>query len=271
LLRTTASFSFISRMEGKVLTRAQYRKQLHKQIQDTLSTNMHDFFTKVKNVSLATKVKGEVALLDRESKVQRQAFGVELYDLLESMTVSQPLGGSVSFLGTQSQQIKQVYDACQLDVRKLQDEQEAKRQEMEHLQVNRERALPVNTNQEKLQRAGQWVSSHTNETKLRAEITLLDRKIKSRKEVFGLDVFDLILDPVPGTSPSAILNEDSEGRSSILGGVKDGIVNQLSKLSSDEKKIQQCIEKAKSDHALIQQRKERKEREILRLKQETSA
>lgn len=230
---------------------------------------MSGFLAKARNTATITKIKGEIALLDREDRVQRQAFGVELYDLLESIYSKNGVDIIPHFLGNESQQIKQIFDVCQLDVRQLLDSKDAKEREVEHLQVDRERALPPTTNKEKLSHAGKWMSSQGSEAKLRAESALLDHKMKSRKEAFGIDVFSLV---VGDASAESILGEDESesSKSGILGGVKSGIANQISKLSGDEKKIQECIKKAKADNALIQQRKERKRREIIRLQQEIS-
>lgn len=230
---------------------------------------MSGFFAKAKNTAIITKIKGEIALLDREDKAQRQAFGVELYDLLDSMYSKSGWDKMPHFLGKESQQIKQIFDVCQLDVRQLLDTKEVKEREVEHLQIDRERALPPTTNKEKLSQAGKWMSSQGNEAKLKAESALLDHQMKSRKGTFGLDVFSLIAGDATAES---ILGEDSSESSNngILSGVKSGISNQISKLSGDEKKIQETIKKARAEDALIQQRKERKRREIIRLQQEVN-
>ncbi|GAX20866.1 hypothetical protein FisN_7Hh184 [Fistulifera solaris] len=231
---------------------------------------MSGFLAKAKNTAIITKIKGEIALLDREEKQQRQAFGVELYDLLDSMYSKSGWDKMPHFLGKESQQIKQIFDVCQLDIRQLLDSKDAKEREVEHLQIDRERALPPTTNKEKLAQAGKWMSSQGNEAKLKAESALLDHKMKARKGTFGIDVFSLV---TGDASAESILGEDSSESSSkggILSGVKSGISNQISKLSGDEKKIQDIIKKAMADDALIQQRKERKRREIARLEQEIS-
>ena len=215
------------------------------------------FFAKVKGAGLKTKIKGEIALIDRESKANRSAFGVELFDLLDKME-HKNIGKTPMLLGTQSQQVKQVFDACVLDVRVLQDERDAKRQEIEHLQVNRERATPVYTTQEKLARAGDWVASNSKETQRKAEMALLDRKIRQAKEKFGQDVFELVT-----------LEKRQEKSGGLLGGMKDNITNTMSKLSPAETKIQECIRRAEATDTQIQSRRSRKEREILRIEQET--
>ena len=225
------------------------------------SNRVMAFFQKIKSAGLQTKLKGELALIDRESRLNQQAFGVELYDLLDQLSnKNQPMS---SLLGTQSQQIKQIYDACVLDIRLLQDERDAKEQEVEHLQANRDRAPPVYSNREKLARAGDWVASNSKETKIKGEMVLLDRKIKQAKEKFGVDVFQYVVMQQGGGA------DDQKKKKGLLGGVKAGITNSVSKLSPAETKIQECIQRVQATNKQIQSRRDRKEREIQRLEQET--
>lgn len=223
-------------------------------------------FTKVKNAGVKAKIQGEMALLDRQAKTRKQKFGVDLYNLLDRLDRSNSLGSAGSsssaasvkapmFLGTQSQKIKHIFDATQLQNRSLQDDHDAKAQEVEHLQVNRDRARPAVTGQEKMQRAGQWISSNSSEAKLRTEMALLERKIKQKKEEFGLAVFEL----VEGSGSATAASDEKKG---ILGGVKSGVTNQLSKLSGNEREIQHCIDTAKSDVEYIYKQKTSKQREI---------
>lgn len=222
------------------------------------------FFTKVKNAGTKAKIQGEMALLDRQAKTRKQQFGVDLYDLLDRLDRSNSLGsaGSTSvkapmFLGTQSQKIKHIFDATQVQIRTLQDDHDAKAQEVEHLQVNRERARPAVTGQEKMQRAGEWISSNSSEAKLKTEMHLLQRKIKQYKEEFGLAVFELV-----EGSGNAVTAPDGSEKKGMLGGVKSGLTNQLSKLSGNEREIQQCIDRAKSDVEYIYKQKTSKQREV---------
>lgn len=165
---------------------------------------------------------------------------------------------------------------AQLEVRTFQDEHDAKEQEVLKLQADRERAMGSagSTASDQFHRAGEWVSSQSKEAKLKTEMALLERKIRQRKEQFGLDVFAfLVEDPSSAgttTSTSSTTTTDSNphsGGGGFLGTVKAGITNAVSKLHPTEQKIQQCIERALSEDAAVESRKARKEREIQRLEQ----
>ena len=68
-------------------------------------------------------------------------------------------------------------------------ETEYKNLEIHHLSSARERAKPAITTGESMKKAGSRISDAAQETKLQFDITMLERKIKSRKEQFGLDVY----------------------------------------------------------------------------------
>lgn len=225
-------------------------------------------FASLKVAGNKAKIQGEMTLLDREAKARQQLFGVELYDLL-SVLDQGLFHNTPMLLGTQSQSIKEVYSGAQVEVRQFVDERDAKEGEIEHLQANRDRALPVTGTQEKLKRAGEWTASNASETKLHAESALLKRKIRQRKEVFGVQVF-LLLDASTGGGGAGGTSGDKKKKSGgLLGGVKaglggvtSGLSNQIAKLSGPEKEITQCIDGAQADVAVILKNKERKQREI---------
>jgi hypothetical protein len=125
------------------------------------------------------------------------------------------------------------------------------RQEVDRLQINRERALPAATNREKLDKAGQWVTSTSSEGTHVAQIALLDRKINQRKGEFGVEVYDALYNETLGS--------DSSGRGNT---VRAAVSTQLSKLSQKEKEIEDCVEQAKKDVTAIERKIQSKQNEI---------
>lgn len=232
------------------------------------------FFTKAKNSAWITKIRAEIALIDRESATAQRRFGIELYDLMESLDFHHREQKSTHMfakvpllLGTRTDEVKELYDTCQMEIRLVQDARDAKQQEIDSIQVNRDRALPAVTTQERLARAGEWATTGAREAQLVAEIKLLERKMNQRKEQFGLDVFTMVVVGNSVSLPPSPQQQQSAGN--IFSKAKEGVASQLKKMSSHEGKIQDCIERAKTNEIQIQSRKAMKEREILRLEQET--
>jgi hypothetical protein len=223
------------------------------------------FFTTVKNAGIKAKLQGEIALLDRQVLTRQQAFGVELYDLLHRLEKSSNSVVNPVFLGTQSQSIKQVFDTTQLTIREWAAKKDAKADQVEHLQVDRERARPVTTASEQWKRAGQWVSSNSAEAKLTAEMAYLDRQIRLQKEAFGVQVFELVTPSAGTVSSTTTTTTSATPNKGLIGAAKSGLTNQLSKLSSQEKEIQKCIDVAKGDVERLEASKSRKRKEIERL------
>ena len=127
---------------------------------------------------------------------------------------------------------------------------------IEKVQVQATRGPPATTNQEKAAKAGQYISNTGKEATMQVQSQLVQRKIRQRKEQFGLEVYDLL-----EASGKSVKSNSKEGKG-IGGQITAGISNQLSKLSSSESEIQACIDRAKSEISSIDEKKDRKEREI---------
>merc|ERR1711971_1165427 len=97
--------------------------------------------------------------------------------------------------------------------------------------------LPDTTFNQKMTKAGRAISNASNGTKLQAQMALLDREMKIRKEQFGLEIFD-----------HTTASDDKEAK----GGVAGAVSNVMSSFSQEEKDIQACIDKAKKDVASIE-------------------
>jgi hypothetical protein len=233
------------------------------------------FFKSVKNAGIKTKLRGDITLLNRETTARKQKLGVELYNLLQILERSSKKAGGVSIKSpamfhAKQDSIKVPLDACRADVGVLEDRKEGMEQELVHMAANRDRARCARTNGESLQQAGKWVSDSGVEAKIQVQMKLIDREINQRKELFGLQVYDDIISASntskrsAGTAGTADSKEKT-AKTGMFGGVKAGISNRLSKLSSDETAIEECIDKAKKDVNLLYSKIERKDREIAQL------
>jgi hypothetical protein len=213
---------------------------------------MASLWDKMKNTGATAKLKGEIILLEREVKVRKEKFGRDLYDLLNSEK-----GGNIFLVKTpaifhaKEEAIRQPFERCKNNIEGLLLDKHTHRQEIDRLQIDRERALPPTNNREKLDRAGQWVASTSAEGKHNAQIALLDRRINQRKGEFGIEVYDALY--------SESLGEDSSGRGNA---VRAAVSTQLSKLSQKEKEIEDCVEQAKKDVASIERKIQSKRHDI---------
>jgi hypothetical protein len=186
---------------------------------------MASFFTKAKNASIKTKVKGEIALLDRDIKNRQKKFGVQVYDLLVAAALDET--GEKTF--TNNAEANTLLESCRSDVQTLLNQQVEKKQQQEDI-TNREAPAPSVTTSEKLAKVGKGMSDAGTKAKLSMEAKLLDGKVKSRKETFGVEVLDLLTDA------------EQQGEA-----------------------IQTCIDAAKTDVGYIRGKKEKKEQEIVEL------
>jgi hypothetical protein len=182
-----------------------------------------DAWNKVKNQGAKAKLQAEIKLLDLETHKRKQQFGVDLYELLAQQAKLAP-----AFLSKLQAQIKEPYEQARTDISKLLVDKAQLQEDIDRIQCNADRARPAFTAKGHLIKAGQTVKDTGIEAKLQAQIVLLDRNIKMRKETFGLDVMALL-----DASPKLAKNN-------LLGNV-------AAKLSSREQDIQKCIEKAQQD------------------------
>jgi hypothetical protein len=243
------------------------------------------FFTSVKNAGIKTKLRADIGMLDRDTAARKKKLGVELYNLLavlerskrqrqQGITVQSP-----AMFHARQDSIKVPLDACRADVGVLEDRKEAMEQELLHMEANRDRARMARTSSESIQQAAGYVSDAAREAKIHTQMKLLDREIYQRKELFGLQVYDDVIVQATSSGGASAATSSGDGgtekaksndytapaKKGMFGGVKAGLSNRLSKLSSDETAIEECIDKAKKDVNLIQTKKDRKEREIAQL------
>lgn len=208
-------------------------------------------FDSVKKASLKAKLNAEIALLDRDITSKQGAFGVDLYDKLVAMERGSINKTGLSLPGifhANEAAIHGPFDAAKRDIRVKQNERDAKELEIEKIGVDRERAPPPVNSQQQLAKAGSWMSSTSTEAKLTVQIKLLDREINQRKQLFGVEVFDLVVDTA----------NDPKNKS----GISTKIAAGFSKLQTSEKEIQETCRVAKREVNLVRAQKEAKLREI---------
>jgi len=203
------------------------------------------FFDSVKSSAIKAKLKGEIALLDREISSQQSAFGVELYDKLQQQSAGKNFANLGEIMpsalkGANEKAVKEPLEACRADVQTKQNEVDAKLLEIEKLQCDRERSRISST----MERFKSDTASRSTEAKLQVQIKLLRREIQQRKEQFGRDVFDVMVDA-----------NDSErgGERGLLGKIKQ---------DKNQKEMAAIIERAARPIAVARQKRSVAQRDM---------
>jgi len=228
---------------------------------------MASFFNKMKNTGIKAKLQGECTLLDREMKARKMKFGIDLYDLMRAQEKAPVMGGvlgvnkdkssSSGAPGSFKNRIKEHWEAVRADIKELEEKQDAMSLEKTHEEVRRERGMPAVTAKEKVANAGSAMSSMGKETKLMAQIALVDRDIKKRKEKFGLDVYDAAVEVI-----------GKGGQTGFKSGMTKALGGALKKVSEHEQKIQHCVEIASREVGTIERSYQTRLREIEQLDEE---
>lgn len=220
---------------------------------------MSGFFSKVMNTGVKAKLQGECAMLDREIKGRKQKFGIDLYDLVRKQEKEAPVKNmSGYFKGN----IKEHWERVRSDILELERKKDALQVERTHEEVSRERGAPAFTAQERMQKAGSFVTSTGKETKIMAQIHMVDRDITNRKRQFGIDVFE---------AATTALEKIAAGGGGLKGGMKSALSKGLQKVSTHERDILMCVERAGKDVNDMVRRKQTRLREIDSLEEEGGA
>lgn len=202
---------------------------------------MKGFLNSVKNATKVvgdaaakTKIKGEIALMDREIKTRKQRFGVDAYD---TMTKVEAEKKKLWSSGPDESTLQEPYDAAKKEIDLAVAKKEEKQQNIDALDVQITSKAPATNMKEKMSNAGNIAKEATLKTKLKGEIVLIDQEIKSKKQAFGIIMYDLM----------------SQARAS----------GNWEKASDED--VGNCFEGAKSDLLVIMQKRDNKEKELIAL------
>lgn len=199
-------------------------------------------------------------MVEREMTARKKQFGIDLWDLISSNNQKRQndlIAAPALFKGME-EKIKAPLDECSKDIALLKGSLAEKESEFYKLQVKRESTLGGGI--------GTWVSNSSAETKLKAQMALLERDIKIRKEKFGVDIWELVSE---NSSMAETISKETKNKGALgsiggaIGGfgkgIKGGAASGLGKLSKDERAIQDCVDKAKEDIGYLQRSKDRKQ------------
>lgn len=237
---------------------------------------------KAKNAAQTTKLKGEIALLDRDVKAKKQKFGVELSDLLWDVQAKQNAIGGVG----NSKYLKSLqpqWDVARKDLQEIRQKQEDIKAKMA-ADKQRDDSAKKPSVMDQAKAAG-------TEAKRRTQLQLLERELQGRKEQFGIDVYDVAV-KVYGSTTSAAAgsattltdskNQASASVTNALDSTKklsfiekqfakaaiNQISSQLNKLTVTDQDVAKCIGTAKEKVEAIQARIDAKRAEMENLKKQ---
>jgi len=196
----------------------------------------------VKNAAEKTKLRGDIALTQRGMAARKKKFGEEFYDVLTN-DKQHLLGVSAGTLsvfkkgGSQDKDdLRSAFEQARDDIRGIQLRKDELQKRLDVMEVKGSHTMPDVTIGQKMSKTGKMFSDAGSGTKIRAQMALIDREMKIRKEEFGLEVYDL-----------AKTTEDKEKK-----GLKGAISKAITGLSEQEKEIQKVVDTAKNDVQVIE-------------------
>lgn len=185
------------------------------------------------------QLSAEIKLVERERTQRLQALGVELYDLIDAQRKNQDSIAEAKIRNVETA-LQIPLEACSTDVRKLE-------LEISEQQNTRELIL-VRPDKDKGS-LGQKVGDQASMTKIATKIAFLEREMRLRKQKFGVQVWEIVSQP-QWLQPSTTVASNC--------------------LSKEEREIEACVNKAKDDVRLIDEKKNGKLEQIESLQKASS-
>jgi hypothetical protein len=135
------------------------------------------------------KLNADILLLDREVLGRKKAFGVTMYDHVS------PLSQSADFYAASddlTNLLRPPLITAQKEIQALAAKRVKLMESLAQAEANRAAAFPTKaeTVGQKFVNFGKAGVLHGGETKIKAELAIVDRKIKGFKQSFGVELFD---------------------------------------------------------------------------------
>ena len=226
-----------------------------------------------KTSAYKTKLRTEIDIIRRRILARKKKVGVDIYALLVAKSQNDILQLPSALSGA-SGTIKEKLRDCQADVSAMMQEKTDLETDSTIRRVQNERAAPVSTMGDRMKLAGRWISNAGTEMSTQTQLLNLDRKMKIRKEQFGLEVWEA----VASGSSSIIMTNDQvlgaagaavEGGAGMLGKIGNvgrnltkGVSSYVKNLSKMEREIQACVDTAVNEVVAWEHDKAKKEREV---------
>ena len=227
-------------------------------------------FDAIGDTAKRAKLSGEIALLEREMTTRKKAFGVELYDIISkqqkvNMKNDNFLLETPPIFKTTENEIQEPLMKYSKEIRVMELELKTIEDQMELQEAKKIRDARGGRSSG----VGQSAKEAAKDAEFYVKIKYIKREMLLRKEQFGLEVWDA------ATGPSwireAVVNEtkDKSGLGVVTGtvgglmkGMKGTVTKTLGAMSSDEREIATCVNKAKEDMKKLEDQKRTKENEV---------
>jgi len=202
----------------------------------------------LKNSAEKTKLRGDIVLTQRGITARKKKFGEEFYDVLTNDKQRLVSAGTLSVFkkGPQNDNLRTAFEKATCEVRGMLAREDELQKNLDVMEVKGSHTMPDETIGQKMSKTGKMLSDAGAGSKIRAQMQMVYREIKIRKENFGLEVYDY-------TEKS----DDKEKK-----GLKGKISKALTSFSEQEKEIQDVIDVAKKDVEVIEIRVKSLERQI---------
>jgi hypothetical protein len=167
-----------------------------------MSSFLENALHKGKSAGKKAKLKAEILLLDRSITSRKKQFGIDLYNDLQDITCQQ------EFYATTDQTIDAVRpELLSLDreIRALDAKKLKAKGNLDLAEAMKREAFPVPASnwKERAANVGKGASMVANETKIKAELKVINAQMHALKESFGMKIYP-ILENLFGTSANPI-------------------------------------------------------------------
>jgi hypothetical protein len=140
-----------------------------------------------------TKLRADMVLIDREMRNRKMQFGMTMYDYVS------PLSEQADFYAASdplTEILRPALILAQKEIKNLANRRVKLKEAQAAAGVTRAAAFPTKAETwgESFKNAGRSSVMHGSETKLKTELAILDRKINSIKQTFGLNLFDVFVE-----------------------------------------------------------------------------
>lgn len=140
-----------------------------------------------------TKLHADMMLIDRDIQQRKQQFGVTMYDYISPLSQKQDFYAATDDLTTM---LRPPLITAQKEIQALAIKRVKCKEALAQAEAARYAAFPTKAESwgEKFLNAGKASVMHGNETKIKTELAMVDRRIKAIKQQFGLDLFQALVD-----------------------------------------------------------------------------